>query len=283
MRLLVHDDLPSLPAGRVFRHSPVAGFALLAIVGLPAVGVACCAQRIGASFEALPWFFWVVGGPLMFMGFLLWLLVLQTASHAAQSGLLATNWVLRVAPSGCAIQLRSFRNSHFPRDVPTVLWLESGEIRCARRVQETGWIASSKGRRLVRSSWLELELQGVDCAPIEMRLAQERAEQGPPIRVLGIKTRTRFNDTPAFFVRPGVLRVEWLGAGMLAALRETTEIAPDLKVDLDQELGTQLEPRVKAYCDRGWQIAAHALVQRERGLSWSEAKKFVEEVGRKAA
>jgi len=135
----------------------------------------------------------------------------------------------------------------------------------------------------MHSSWLELELQNVDCAPIEKRLAEERAEQGPQIRVLGIKTRTRFNDSPAYFVRPGVLRVEWLGNGMLLALHEVVEIAPEVQIDLDQALGTALEPRVKAYCDRGWQIAAHRLVQRERGLSWSEAKKFVEELGRRAA
>src|SRR5258706_9972019 len=283
MRLLLHSELRRVPLERVFGHSKLAGFVLLLLVGAPAVVAKWKIREIGAIFESLPWFFWLVAGPLVLMGFLLWLLVLQTASHAAQSGLLATNWVLRVSSAGIGVQLRSFRNAHFPKDVPTVLWLDPREVARARRVSETGWIASSKGKQLVRSSWLELELQGVDSAPIEKRLAEERAEQGPQFRVLGIKTRSRFNDSPAFFARPGVLRVEWLGQGMLDALRELVEIAPDVKVDLDQALGTELEPRVRAYCDRGWQIAAHRLVQRERGLSWVEAKKFVEELARKAA
>jgi len=283
MRLVLHDDLPVVPLERVFRHSRVAGFVLLFLVGAPAVIATWKFREIASSFETLPWFFWVVGGPMLLLGFLVWLFVLQAANHAAQSGLLATNWALRVSASGIAVQLRSFRNSHFPKDVPTVLWLETREVARARRVTESGWIANSKGKTYMRSSWLELELQNVECAPIEKRLAEERAEQGPQIRVLGIKTRTRFNDSPAYFVRPGVLRVEWLGNGMLLALHEVVEIAPEVQIDLDQALGTALEPRVKAYCDRGWQIAAHRLVQRERGLSWSEAKKFVEELGRKAA
>jgi hypothetical protein len=213
----------------------------------------------------------------------LWLLVLQAASSSARSGLLPTNWLLRVSSAGIGIQLRSFRNAHFRKDVPTVLWLDPGEVASARRVVEAGWIANSKGRTYMRSSWLELELQNVDCGPIERRIAEERADQGPQIRVLGIKMRTRFNESPAYFVRPGVLRIEWLGKGMLAALREQVEVLPDLKLDLEQALGTELEPRVRAYCDRGWDMAARALVQRERGLSWSEAKKFVEEHRRKAA
>ncbi len=283
MRLLLHRELPQVPLERVLRHSVVGGFVMLAVVGSPALLAAIFWQRILPSFSALPWIFWLVGAPMALIGIGLWLLVLQAASSSARSGLLPTNWLLRVSSSGIGIQLRSFRNAHFRQDVPTVLWLEPGEVLCARRVTETGWIANSKSRTYMQSSWLELELQHVDCAPIEQRLAEERADQGPQIRVLGIKMRTRFNESPAYFARPGVLRIEWLGKAMLEALREQVEVLPDLKVDLDAALGTELEPRVKAYCERGWEMAARALVQRERGLSWSEAKKFVEEVGRKAA
>jgi len=283
MRLLLHDDLPQVPLQRVFRHSAAAGFVMLLVIGAPAVLLVANIRAISTSFDALPWFFWLVGGPLILMGFLLWLLVLQAASHAAQAGLLSTNWVLRVSSAGIGVQLRSFRNTHFRKDVPTVLWLERGEVLRARRVLESGWIASSKGKTLVRQNWLELELQGVDCAAIERRLAEERAEQGPEIRVLGIKTRTRFNEMPAYFVRPGVLRVTWLGQGMLDALREEVEVAPELKLDLEQALGTELEPRVRALCARGMQITAYELLRRERGLSLADAKQFVEDAEKRAA
>ena len=101
--------------------------------------------------------------------------------------------------------------------------------------------------------------------------------------MLGIKTRTRFNDSPVFLVRPGVLRVEWLGKAMLEALREEVEVAPDLKLDLEEVLGAEFEPRVRALCARGMQMAALDLVRRERRLSLTDAKKFVDDLGRKAA
>lgn len=283
MRLLRHDELPAVPVERVFKHDVVGGFVMLLVIGAPAVLAACCWRGIAHSLAGLPWFFWIPGGPVLLGAGLVWLLVLQAAKSSVQSSLLPTNWVLRTCDSGIGVQLRSYRNSHFRSDVPTVLWLEPREVARARRVIESGTIASSRGRTLVRQTWLELELQGADCAPVEKRLAEERAEQGPEIRVLGIKTRTRFDEMPAYFVRPGVLRVQWLGKGMLDALREVVEVAPDLKLDLDAALGTELEPRVKALCARGMQMNAYELLRRERGLSLKDAQEFVERAERKAA
>jgi hypothetical protein len=283
MRLLLHDELPEVPLERVFRNSRAAGFVMLLFVGAPAVLAALNARAIGATLRELPGLFWILGTPPALLGSLVWLLVLQTASHGVQAGLLATNWVLRVSASGIGVQLRSYRNAHFRKDVPTVLWLGTREILCARRVTESGWIANERGRTLVHKSWLELELRDVACAPLEQRLAEERAEQGPQIRVLGIRTRTRFDEQPVFLARPGVLRVEWLGRGMLEALREVVAVAEDIELDLDQALGTELEPRVRALCARGMQFSAYELLRRERGLSLPAAKRHVEELARKAA
>jgi hypothetical protein len=283
MRLLLHDELPAVPLERVFRHSPIGGFVMLLVVNAPVVLATVYARAIVATLHELPGMFWILGLPPALMGFLAWLLLLQTANHAAQAGLLPTNWVLRVSAAGIGVQLRSYRNAHFRRDVPTVLWLEPREIARARRVTESGCIAVERGRTLVHKNWLELELRDVDCVPVERRLAEERAEQGPQLRVLGIKTRSRFNEMPVFLARPGVLRVEWLGKGMLDALREVVEVDEDVKLDLDQALGTELEPRVRALCARGLQISAFELLRRERGMSLPAAKRLVEELARRAA
>jgi len=283
MRLLPQSELPEVPIERVLRHSVLGGFVMLVVLAAPGVLAVLFCRSIGASFAALPWFFWLVGGPMFLCGLALYLLVLSAARSSAMAGLLPTNWLLRVSAAGIGVQLRSYRNTHFRKDVSTVLWLDPGEVARARRVIESGWVKSSKGKTLVRANWLELELQGVDCAPIEQRLAEERAEQGPEMRVMGIRTHTRFNEMPAYFVRPGVLRVQWLGKGMLEALREQVEVAPDEKIDLEQALGTELEPRVKALCARGLKIAAYELLRNERGLSLVDAKRFVEDAERKAA
>jgi hypothetical protein len=283
MRLLPHIELPEVPLERVIRHGAAGGFVLLLVVAAPAVLVAAFFGRLASNFASLPWVFWIVGGPLMLVAFLVWLLVLQAVRSSAQAALLPTNWVLRVSAAGIGVHLRSFRNAHFRKDVPTVLWLDPGEVVRARRVRESCWIANARGRQLVRRSWLELELEGVDTAALEKRLDEERRDQGPEIRVLGIRTHARFNDTPVFVARPGVLRVEFLGQAMLEALREQVEIAPEQKIDLDSALGSELEPRVRALCVRGMEMAARELVRRERGLSWTEAKEYVEGLGRKAA
>lgn len=148
---------------------------------------------------------------------------------------------------------------------------------------ESGWVENGRGRTLVRASWLELELAGVDCAAIGQRLDEERRDPGPELRVLGIRMRTRTNDTPVFLARPGVLRVEWLGQRMLEALREVVEIAPELRVELDQALGTALEPRVQALCARGLRMEALELARRERKLSLAEARELVESLEKRAA
>jgi hypothetical protein len=283
MRLLLHDELPEVPLERVFRHSRAAGFVMLLLVGAPAVLAALNARAIGATLRELPGLFWILGTPPALLAALVWLLVLQAASHSAQAGLLATNWVLRVSAAGIGVQLRSYRNTHFRRDVPTVLWLDTREIRCARRVTESGWISNARNRVFVRKNWLEIELRDAACAPLEQRLAEERAEQGPQIRVLGIRTRTRFDEQPVFVARPGVLRVQWLGRGMLEALREVVAVAEDVELDLDQALGTELEPRVEALCARGMKFCAYELLCRQRGMSLPAAKRHVEELARKAA
>jgi hypothetical protein len=283
MRLLLHDELPDVPLERVFRHNRAAGFVMLLLVGAPAVLAALNARAIGATLRELPGLFWILGTLPALLASLVWLLVLQAASHSMQAGLLATNWVLRVSAAGIGVQLRSYRNTHFRRDVSTVLWLETREVLCARRVTESGWISNAHNRVFVRKNWLELELRDAACAPLEQRLAEERAEQGPQIRVLGIRTRTRFDEQPVFVTRPGVLRVEWLGRGMLEALREVVAVAEDVELDLDQALGTDLEPRVRALCARGMQFSAYELLRRERGMSLPAAKRHVEELARKAA
>lgn len=283
MRLLLPDELPQVPLERVVRHPRLGGFVMLAFVAAPAVAAACCWRGILESLAALPWFFWIPGGPVLAGSLLLWLLVFSATRSVAQAGLLPTNWLLRVSSAGVGVHLRSFRNAHFRRDVPTVLWLERGEIARARKVVESGWMRGRNGKTRVRTAWLELELANVDCAAIERRLDEERREQGPEVRRLGIRMRTRFGGTSVFFARPGVLRVEWLGKRMLEALREEVEISPVLELDLDAALGTELEPRVRALCARGMRMAAHELVRRERRVSWTDARTFVEETEKRAA
>jgi hypothetical protein len=85
-----------------------------------------------------------------------------------------------------------------------------------------------------------------------------------------------------FVERPGVLRVDWVGGGMLRALERHIALGPKLTVDLDRQPG-DLDTRLRALLARGNRFAAFELARRELGLSPTEAKRRVDEIERKAA
>ncbi|MBK7643797.1 MAG: hypothetical protein IPJ19_12255 [Planctomycetes bacterium] len=283
MRLLRPDELPEVPSERVLRHSAVGAFVLLALIAAPVFGAALCWSTLMQSLHPLPWFLWIIAGPLALLAGLLWLLVLQAARASAQAALLPSNWLLRVGGSGLAIQLRSFRNFHFRKDVPTILWLEASEVSRVRRVRESRSSADAHDRSRVYSYRIEIELAGVDTTPIAERLAAEQKDPGPRQRFLGIPYNSRFNETPVIVARPGVLQLEYLGRRMLRTLGTLVEVAPDREVDLDRDLGGALEQRVQALCERGMRLDAVALLRHERGMSLTQAKLFTDRFVKQAA
>lgn len=283
VRLLLPSDLPQVPLERVFRSSVISNLFALLVFASPVVILVRCGGQILAHAQRAPMPFWFVAAPLALAGLLLWLLVLQALFNTLRCSLLPSNWILRVSSAGIGIQLRSYQNAHFRQDVPTVIWLETSEVARGRVVQESYWITSTTTRRIVSRNWLELELQGVDLAPLEARLDEERRDPGPEMRVLGIRTHVRSGDVPVFVAGPNRLRVQLLRPAMVEALREQVEITPTEKVRLEFGPGTELEPRVRELYMRGQQMIAADLVRRERGVTLVEAKKFVEDAVKKAA
>jgi hypothetical protein len=143
-------------------------------------------------------------------------------------------------------------------------------------------------RGTVERSWLELELcAGADTRALERLLTHERERPAPESSFLGVRSRTRFGHVPVFVARPGVVRVEWLGARVLRALERHLAIGEPRRHDLalgpDGASPADLDARLRQLCLRGQRIGAVALARRELGLSLAAARAHVERVAGEAA
>jgi hypothetical protein len=129
--------------------------------------------------------------------------------------------------------------------------------------------------------WIQLELVGVGTAPLEAAVRAERERRGPDTRRLGITSRMRFGHVPVFVPAPGIVRLDWLGRGLLRALEAHTTAAEPLELDLRAE--PDLDRRLADLVRRGDRVRAIALAQREQGLSLLAAREHVDALGRDAA
>ncbi|NOT30489.1 MAG: hypothetical protein HOP15_08590 [Planctomycetes bacterium] len=287
MELLREDQVRPELGERVFRHGVFGPFVLWCFLAAPlAVGFVLRAELTRGA-GALPWFVWLLLGPVVLLGGLLYSLCLVASAQVVSRALRPTNWLLRVSAKGLVLKLRSFQNAHFPTDGPTVARIPWSELAAARRVRE------SVEHDLVRrgqtvTSWLELELSHAqDSEELARVLAHERERPAPQSSFLGIKSRTRFGHVPVFVARPGVVRVDWLGRGVLRALAAHVTLGQTQKLDLavapDGKTPLELDTRLRELWRRGERIGAMSLARRELGLSLTDAREHVERLGREAA
>lgn len=283
MELLSADLFQREPGERVYRHGAVGPLVMWALFVLPLPLAIAGRAELGEVLRALAWPAWIVLAPMALVCGGLWLLCLYAVGQVAYRAMLPSNWLLRVSPSGLALNLRSYQNAHFPNDGPTVARLAWPELARARKVVERSTRRGRNGHAtLERKNWIELELRGIDTSALERLLAAERVRPGPERSFLGVRGRSRSNHAPVFLDRPGVLRLDWVGAGALRALGEHVEVAPRLTIDLDRLAG-DVDTRMRALLARGKRMAAIELARRELGLSLADARRRADELERRAA
>lgn len=287
MELLREDQVRPESDERIFRHGVFGPFVLWCFLAAPlAVGFVLRAE-LARGAAALPWFVWLLLGPVVLLGGLLYLLCLVASAQVVSRAMRPTNWLLRISAHGLVLKLRSFQNAHFPADGPTVARIPWSELAGARRVRERAEHDLVRRGQTVKS-WLELELRSADATESLARvLANERERPAPESSFLGIKSRARFGHVPVFVARPGVIRVEWLGQGVLRALAAHVALGETQKLDLavapDGATPLDLDARLRELWRRGERIAAMSLARRELGLSLTDAREHVERLGREAA
>lgn len=192
-----------------------------------------------------------------------------------------TNWVMRIGDHALALQFRSFLNSHFDMDTPSVVLIPYGSIAAVRQVREQVPASRDGGKTLSRETFLEIQLTGTDTGTFEQALHTERGKQPPQIGL----SRTRYHHYPVRIAGPDRIRVLWRGRdsrvtpSLAHALRElggrvsveeaVVDVSPPPANTLDDDA---VAIRVLAMVDRGDEFAALALLRERYGGSLSDAR-----------
>jgi hypothetical protein len=199
----------------------------------------------------------------------------------------AANWLVRMNETGIYVQYRSYLNSNFPADDPSVFFLSFGEIASARLVKERLQTPSTSRPGTTQTQYLrhiELELSG-DTAHLAEALQAERAESAPMEKHWYGTSSTLYRDYPVTFTAPAFLRIHWdvvPGAHrFLAALRPYTVIADPVSLTQDftrlKSLSRQeQEKQLRELDARGQTITAVYAARQLYGGSLGDAKVIVD-------
>jgi hypothetical protein len=280
VELLHADFLRDEPGEHVFRHGRSGPLVLLLFLLAP-LGVAWAVRaELLEVAAALPWFLWLVLGPVFALGAALYALVLVPAAQVVARVQGRANWAVRISPAGLALNLRSYQNAHFPQDGPTIVRFAWNELARAREARD---VTPSRSRRDAprTTRWLQLELTGVDTAALEALVRNERERRGPERRFLGVRSRSRFGHAPVFVPAPGVVHAPWLGRAVLRALEPFVPLAETLERDASRQ--DDPEERLKELIQRGERLRAVEHARATLGLSLSAAQERVKQLGRRAA
>lgn len=210
LQLLPLSSAPTDPQREFRVRAPTGLTLILAIVIALLVGAGVFSSlRAGGSLlpGAIAWWaaFWLG---------LLWLFYFAMVRKARHPDA----WLVRTTVDGLYIKWRSYLNVGWGREGPQVVFVPNETIVSARRHQRS-WLSpesQSGGVRQEHHTFLELQLDAVDLAPLARQLANERAGKpdGKTVQT------TRWGHFPVS-VEPGnVLRIEWRARPGIGALLE---------------------------------------------------------------
>ncbi|MBI5433762.1 MAG: hypothetical protein HZA52_13100 [Planctomycetes bacterium] len=278
MRLLQPDQVASDAVERTFRHSPIGALVMSAFFTAPLIAIVWNWASFAHAASEVPWPAWLLLGPLALLAIAIEWLCLSASREVVHTAFLPSNWLVKTTRDGLYLQLRSYQNHHFALDAPTIAYFAFDELAGVRLVKETYDAATRNDRGRTTRKWIELAFANGDTRELEAWLAAEAKRPAPETRTLGLRARTRFGHHPAVVPRAGVLYVEALGGGMLAALAEHVRRAETTAVRLDADDQRPLEARIGELVARGDTFAAIALARAERELSLTDAHSLIERV-----
>jgi hypothetical protein len=278
VELIWSRDLTPARIERRFGHSTWPSLILWAFFVAPAVLILFNLREVLGALGSLPWIAWIVAGPVLALFVGLGYLLIVTTQSMVLASWRESNWVVKLAPDGLYLQLRSYLNHPFPDDGPTVVFVPFAEIASARKVVESFARGSDEDRYQAKKIWVELELCGASTGELEARLLLERNRPAPSSRILGVRVASRFQHTPVVVPRAGVVQIEWLGRSLWRALEGRVKQVEPRQVDLDAPNPRGLEGRIAALVARGEELAAVDLAREERRMSLTQARSLIGEV-----
>lgn len=264
MQILRDDQVPTLPEEQTLRETAwgdlasASAFAVLAaaFVWLP---------YSPWGYEVVGWVCW--GLAALFAG-IAWL-----GFNGFRGSRDPKGWKLRWLADGLYVRYRSFRNRSFPPATPSVVYLPRREIAAIRPGRLTLVTIDSEGDRAHwRRSGLQIELDGVDTAPLARALADEARQRGP--------RGGRYKHQPVTLGRDGSLWVEARrNTRLLDALARHFQVAseqPEALRDPARMTSAEQQDHILDLLLAGDRMGAIRMARRLNGGSLAEAKALVE-------
>ena len=277
MRLYAPDDVPSVIQGRVCRQSRLASVVgnlllLTLMAGIPAGFVLIARASTWISIPVLSF------AALMAM----WL------GGTAIKALRSTNWLLRIAPDGLWINLRSYQNRDFA-PAATVLFVPNREIAGVGQHSVKRSERTSDGTAAWTDGYLDVRLTGPAPEEVGAEIAEERRRTVSRAYLGGFVTsRGRNNHVPVTVPMENVLRLAWRGRFdfVVPSLKKTLrELAANCtideaivigRVDLTTLNDAEVDQLILDRVENGDTLGAVKLLHEKRGYTLYDAKKFVD-------
>lgn len=279
MQLLLPEQVPSMIHGRVCRQSRLVS--------------TFCAVAMLALLVGVPSFLVWQARPPLWIGVLSVVIVVLISVWPiglAIKSFRAENWLLRIAPDGLWINLRSYLNRDFAPGA-TVLFVPYAEIAgvgehsVRREERNNGRIATWTDR------YLEIHLVEPALAELAAEIAEERRRRAEGVHLGGLVTSSsRHQHVPVTVPRDDLVRVAWRGRQdfvvprlksvltALAAECKVLEPTIDEVANVDLLTTEDLDRLILECVETGDTFGAIKLLRDQRGYSLKDAQQFVDEL-----
>ena len=242
-----------------------------------------------AWFAGAPWWFVCLAGALPAL--LTWPLVQAWRRRGR-----ADNWVLAVYADGLWLNLRDC-DYHEAEPAETVVFVPYTELASVRRYVHRYHVKHGTKTRYHKDVYLELQLREPNAAKLQMALADEWQRQPPPRKYFGgqVTSRTRRTQVPITVEGDNLVRVKFSVSnyGLQPPLKQVlTLLERFVTIDADREPPEEdwmklddadFNALVRRLATNGRRIDAMSLLQQRKGISATEARQAVDELGNVAA
>lgn len=281
MQLFTPDAVPHAILGRVCRQSRFfttlnSVVLWLFLAGLPLLAIVVARPTLWIFVPVLVYVAWIT----------------RAMARLSLKAFRNSNWVLRIAPDGMWINLRSYQNREFP-PAPVVLFVPYVEIAnvAEHRVKQSDRTSRSSKRSTWTDRFLDIRLREPAIPELEKEIAEERRRKLTR-ELLGseIRSHSRANHVPVTVPNDSTIRVAWRGMGdyvvpsLETVLQELAEYctveSPTERNLADVEAMTpdQIDALILERVEHGETIAAMKLLEEKKGFTTTEAKNFVDEL-----
>jgi hypothetical protein len=279
MRLLTPEEMPNMQQGTLCRQSRLMVVLVSALMGAMIIGL-----PVFLLWHAtLPWWIKLAGTGIA--GLIARWLIGNVLKSCRRS-----NWLMRIAPDGLWINIRSYQNHELPPG-RTIVHLPYDEID---QVCEHVWKRterSSDGTTMWTDRYLDVRLVAPVAEELRAEIADERRRHVPSSHLGGmVKSRSRSGHVPVTVFGDHTIRLawrgrfDWISPSLRLVLRElegrvTVGVATNSDLSNSKELTSEeVDSLMLQLVESGDKLGAVKLLTDRRGYNTTEAHRFVEEL-----